>query len=457
MRLKEAIGGLPRSEELRAVELVEASGAAPPITQRRILLFWLPLAASWLLMSAEIPAVSAAIARLGEAERMLAAFGIVASLSITIESPVIMLLATSTALARTSQNYQMLRRFTGHLILGTTVLHALLGWTPLFDVVVRSWMGVPENIVEPVRLGMRLMLFWSGAIAWRRFKQGVLIRLGLTRFVAQGTAVRLVASAGTALALALSGRTPGVAVGALALSAGVLSEAVYAHLAARRPVREHFGVNGPATRANLSYWELVRFHTPLALTSLLFLLAQPMISAALSRLPDPEIVLAAWPVTASVLFLTRAPALALPEAIIALLEEKGSFLSLRQFSLRIGLACMAALALLSFTPLGRFYYQTVIGVREELAARAILGGQIGLLVPFIMASQSWFRGLLTARRDTLPVTLAMGLHLLVMAGTLSLGVAVKTPGVALAALALTLAMGAETAVLWRAARPSRVL
>ena len=207
----------------------------------------------------------------------------------------------------------------------------------------------------------------------------------------------------------------------------------------------------------MTYRELVRFHTPLALTSLLFLLAQPLISAALSRLPDPEIVLAAWPVTASVLFLTRAPALALPEAIIALLEEKGSFQPLRKFSLRIGLACLAALALLSFTPLGRFYYQTAIGVREELAVRAILGGQIGLLVPFLMASQSWFRGLLTARRDTLPVTLAMGLHLLVMAVTLSLGVAVRAPGVALAALALTLAMGAETVLLWRAARRAPML
>src|SRR5688572_32426368 len=54
---------------------------APPMTQRRIFLFWLPLAASWLLMGAEMPFVNAALARLDEAERMIAAFGIVASLS----------------------------------------------------------------------------------------------------------------------------------------------------------------------------------------------------------------------------------------------------------------------------------------------------------------------------------------------------------------------------------------
>jgi len=429
-----------------------AAGPSAHLTQRRILLFWLPLAASWLLMSAEIPFVSAAIARLIEAERMLAAFGIVTSLSITIESPVIMLLATSTALARTRQNYEMLRRFTGHLILGTTLLHALLGWTPMFDLVVRDWMGVPANILEPVRLGMRIMLFWSAAIAWRRFKQGVLIRHGQTRFVAQGTAVRLFSSAGVAAALALTGQAPGIAVGAYALSAGVIAEALYAHWAAHKLIAEKFGLDTPARGPDLAYWELVKFHSPLAASSLLFLLAQPLVSAALARVQDPEIVLAAWPVTASVLFLTRAPALALPEIIIALADEEGSLKPLRKFSLWIGLACMAALALLSFTPLGHFYFKTAIGVSEELAARAITGGQLGLLVPILMALQSWFRGLLTARRATLPMTIAMVVNLITMAAVLAVGVALQAPGVALAAVALTMAMGAETLLLWAAAR-----
>src|SRR3990170_2064924 len=140
--------------------------ASPALTQKRILLIWLPLAASWLLMALESPYISAALARLTEAERMIAAFGLALSLSITIESPVIMLLATSTALARTRQNYQMLRRFTLHLMLATALLHGLLAWTPLYDVVVRGWLKVPESIVEPVRLGMRLMIVWSPAIAW---------------------------------------------------------------------------------------------------------------------------------------------------------------------------------------------------------------------------------------------------------------------------------------------------
>jgi glycolate oxidase len=69
------------------------------MSQKKIFLFWLPLFASWLLMTAEAPIIHTAITRLPQPIISLAAFGIVMSLSVTIESPIIMLLATSTALA----------------------------------------------------------------------------------------------------------------------------------------------------------------------------------------------------------------------------------------------------------------------------------------------------------------------------------------------------------------------
>ena len=422
------------------------------MSQRRIFLFWLPLAASWLLMGSEMPFVNAALARLPEAARMIAAFGIVASLSLAIESPVIMLLATSTALARSPQNYAMIRRFVMHLMLGTTVLHFVVGWTPLFDVIVRGWMHVPASIVEPVRLGMRLMVFWSAAIAWRRFQQGVLIRHGQTRFVGQGSLLRLIASAGVATLLAVTGRVPGIAVGTLGLSCGVLVEAAYAHLAARPLVARRFGPGVASTAPDLTYGALARFHMPLAASTLLYLLAQPLVAAALARLPNPESVLAAWPVAAGLLFILRSPALALPEVIIALIDEKGSRPALRQFSLRLGLICTALLAVISYTPLSHFYFRTLIGVNEDLARMAVVGGMVGVLLPSIIAWQSWFRGQLTAQRATTALTFAMIANMLCMAVLLIGGVALQAPGVALAAVALTVSTGVETLLLGLALR-----
>ena len=131
--------------------------------QRHIFWFWLPLFASWLLMTAEGPIISASINRLPNEVIMLAAMGIVTSLSITIESPIINLLATSTALVRDHASYLLVRRFTIHWCAALTVVAILIAYTPLFDLLVPGLLEVPSEIAAWVQPGMQIMIFWSAA------------------------------------------------------------------------------------------------------------------------------------------------------------------------------------------------------------------------------------------------------------------------------------------------------
>ena len=71
------------------------------LTQKTILAFWIPLAATWLMMSLEGPYLSALIARLAEPKFNLAAYGIAFSLALIIEAPVIMMMSASTAVSYT--------------------------------------------------------------------------------------------------------------------------------------------------------------------------------------------------------------------------------------------------------------------------------------------------------------------------------------------------------------------
>src|SRR5438552_14302416 len=81
-----------RSERARSMRDARISG---------VFQAWWPLAASWILMGLEVPAVSAVIARLPQPTVGLAAYGgIVMPVSMFIEGPIIMLLAASTALSR---------------------------------------------------------------------------------------------------------------------------------------------------------------------------------------------------------------------------------------------------------------------------------------------------------------------------------------------------------------------
>jgi hypothetical protein len=423
-----------------------------PISQRLILAFWLPLAASWVLMTLEGPFVQAAIARLPDPETNLAAIGIVVSLSVTIEAPVIMLLATSTALTRDRASFFVLRRFMLGLILLLTAIAALVAFTPVYDVIVPGAMGVPEHIAAAARPGMAIMVLWSAAIGWRRFFQGILIRFGQTRRVTYGTIVRLLISAGTAAILALRGGLPGVWVGSIALMAGVLAEATLVTLLARPTQKHHLSsLSSPPSRP-LTMRRVVGFHMPLAATSLLTLFSQPLISAGLARMSFPDRSLAAWPVAFSVILFTRSFGLATQEVVIALSERPTAFGPLRRFTLYVATGAVLLLALIAFTPVAELYLSDIAGVSSELADFIIPGLQAALLLPGLTALQSWLRALLMKGEATTSIYQAMGLNLVITAVVLALGVALGAPGIQVAALALTAAMLAELVFLGRETR-----
>ncbi len=405
-------------------------------TQRHILLFWLPLAASWLLMSAEGPVLQAAIARLPDMETQLAAFGIATSLEIAIESPVIMLLATCTALATSARNYLVLRRFMLLLNLTETGVAILMAFTPLYGFVVSGLMGIPGAIAAAARPGMKIMVLWSAAIGFRRFLQGVLIRQGQTRWVGYGTAARLFSSAGCGILLALETDLPGVYVGCIALMAGVLTEACFIGCVARPTVRHLLSSRDDGRAESLSFGDVARYHAPLAATSLLTLMAQPLIGAGLARMPNPEENLAAWPVIWGILFIFRAPAYALPEAVIALLSERRLRMQIRKFCTYTGAASAGAMALIAVTPLSGLYLRYLAGLPGRLTHFVIPALILALPFPWINAIHSWFRGFLMFARDTRVIYWGMGLNLGVMAVFVMAGVWLHTPGAPAAVVAL---------------------
>jgi len=198
------------------------------LTLKQISIIWWPLAVSWFLMALELPALSAVVARLPDPKINLAAYGgIVFPLALIIEAPIIMLLAASTALSKDWKSYKKIRRFMHTTSAVLTILHILVVITPIYDFVVGSLIGSPQEIIAPARIGLAIMLPWTWSIAYRRFNQGVLIRLGHTVTVGKGTAVRLSANIIVLIVGYLIGTIPGIVVATTAVSVGVMSEAIF--------------------------------------------------------------------------------------------------------------------------------------------------------------------------------------------------------------------------------------
>jgi progressive ankylosis protein len=410
-----------------------------------IFLFWVPLAAQWVMMAVEGPFLAAIIARMGDPAFNLAAYGVAFALAILIESPVIMLMSASTALVEDAASYRRLRNFANLLNAASTAVLLLLLVPAVYDATVGGVLGLPEDVTRLVYGSLWLLLPWPAAIGYRRFLHGVMIRSGRTRLVAYGTLLRLGGMAATAFALYLWGGIPGAWVGAAALSAGVCVEALATRImaapalrellgdgaAAPEPLREAAGAGAasvahpgagagevataetalrrrPRSRwraRGTGYGEIARFYFPLALTSIIGLTVHPMLTFFMGRAPAPVESLAVFPVVHGLSFLFRAPGFSYQEAVIALVGRRFEHVRrLAVFGAAMALVTSGGLALVAFTPLAGFWFETVSGLPPELAELARVPTMILVPLPAVAVLLAFQQALLVQGRDTRWIT-----------------------------------------------------
>ena len=364
---------------------------------------WWPLASSWLLMGAELPAISAVVGRLQHAEIMLAAFGgVVFPIALLVESPIIMMLAASTAWSRDTASFRQLERFMLRLSLVLTAIHAAIAFTPLFDLVVVNALDVPSQVVEPARLGLQILLLWTISIADRRFRQGALIRFGHRETIVRGTAVRLVA---TFLALWLMWRSDmsGIVTATVSLSVGVVVEAAFVRVRAASLLPAPLQAGATSQLPNRK-GSLISFYIPLALTPMLILAAQPIATAGIARMPLPLAGLAVWGPLGGLAFLTRSAGIAFNEVAIAHAADQGGEQRLRRFAWLCGLAFTGLLGIVAATPLSDMWFRDVIGLDHELTQLGVQAVWLAVPLPLLTFLQSHWQGLLVNHHRTPAVT-----------------------------------------------------
>ncbi|MBE0564616.1 MAG: hypothetical protein IH621_01545 [Krumholzibacteria bacterium] len=375
-----------------------------PISLPRLVRFWLPLQATWLMMAVEGPFLAAVIARLPEPTFNLAAYGVAFALAIIVEAPVIMMMSAATALVDGAESYRRLRAFLWWLNGGITAAMVVLLLPPVWDLVARRLIGLDPTVADLAHRSLLLLLPWPAAIGYRRFCQGLLIRAGLTRRVAWGTVVRLAAMVGTTITARATGELPGAAVGACALSAGVLAEALASRLMAAGTVRELLRTPGAAPP---TWGDIHRFYRPLALTSTIALAVQPLVTFFMVKARSPVESLAVLPVINALVFVFRTPGLSYQEVAIALLGRSWDNLArVKQFAALLGVLATAGLAAIALTPLVDVWLVRVSGLSPELAAVAHLPLRIIVVMPALSVLLSLQRSLLVARRTTGPITWA---------------------------------------------------
>lgn len=412
------------------------------LTYKKILVFWYPLALTWLMMAVENPFLTAIISRLPDLKINLAAFGVAYSFGLIVEAPVVMLMSASTALVTNRSAFLKLRRFTYALNTGVTLLLVVGIVPPIFNYIARDLIGLTPDVASLTHGAAALLLPWPAAIGYRRFYQGILIRSNLTRRVAYGTIVRLAAMAITAAVLAALG-VHGAFVGTGALSLGVIAEAAASRIMAAVPVKELLAekpdsdsatVNDRETTGEktvetkggkngepLTYTGIFKFYYPLALMTMLSFGVHPLVTFFVGKSPFAIESLAVLPVVNAFLFLFRSLGLSFTEVAVALLGTNNrNYIKIRNFATGLGVATAGLMIIVSFTPLVDIWYRVVAGLSAELTSFSIWPTRIVALLPGLAVLVALQRALVMSTKDTRPITRATILEVAVIIGTMLL-------------------------------------
>lgn len=301
------------------------------------------------------------------------------------------------------------------------------------------------------------MVPWTIAIAYRRTQQGVLIRAGDPRAVSIGTAVRLVAG-GAVLAAAMAWpRLPGAMVGALAVTAGVVAEALFAGARVRPVIASGALPALDASTPPLTAAAFMRFYLPLSLTPVILFLGFPLSTAAMTRMPAAIESLAAWPAVNGLLLALRSTGFAFNEVVVSMLDRPGATSQLRRFASRLSLTLTGLVLLVSVPWIGRWWFDHVSALPPELLGLATAAIAAGVPLPAMAAYQSLYQGSLVHARSTRAITESVLLQLAMSTAVLALCVATRPgPGVVCAIAGLTAGSGMQMLWMWFRARRLQV-
>ncbi len=392
--------------------------AVPSI--REIAAFFLPLSATNLMLNLSHSIVNAGVARTPDPDLALAAYALARALVRMIENPVFMVRQTVVSLVKDRDSYETVRRFIYILTAAVTGIIAALGFTPLGQSVFRTVMGATPEIAEQSHMALRILFLLPFAAVTRNLYHGAAILSRQTMMVPQSSFLRLVLMSTLIFSFAYGTEWPGAVSASISFVAAFWAEALIMRWRAR-PLLRRQDVFPKQSQTTLTYGRIAVFFLPLVLTTLTATAFGPLIQAGLARSLQPVVALAGYSVGNALGQLFCAPLNMLHQTTLMFTEvgRRETYRRTKQFN--IGFSCMAsaALAAVSFSPLGAFIVERLVGLTGDTAAAALAVMQVKALMPLALGWREYLWGIFMQQHMTDFIGRAKVINLVVLIAVLA--------------------------------------
>lgn len=161
----------------------------------------------------------------------------------------------------------------------------------------------------------------------------------------------------------------------------------------------------------LTMREVGWFFFPLLLNVQMMSISHSIINAALARASDAVNALAAFSVAMVLHVFVASPAYQNHTITIAMVRGRKSFRATAGFILLMSALIAVLLALLAFTPIGRFVLDRVLGVTPAVAEAARTALAVMVPLPFVTGLRGFSQGLVSQTRRTGLISFATGVRI----------------------------------------------
>lgn len=432
-----------------------------PLTYRRLAVFFLPLAATPLMIASTHTIANAVLARLPFPVLSLAVFSVVQAMTNTLKAPVLLTKETTVALVDGRDSLRLVARFAAGLALFFCLLLVSIAYTPLGAWFFRTVMGLKDpDSVAFAYAALRIACFLPLVEAFRNFFQGLAIGLRSTAMVSLGTGFRLVVISLISLWAVQTQSYPGVVIGAFIWTAGIGMEGLLLAAAFfmrfRSPAQAVKRMQPRAHKA-VTPLQVLAFFLPLGAMMVMNTSLQPLIQGIIARSPvGPTEALASYGVAWGLLLIISGPLNMLHQVslVFAQKPQGQDWDIVRRFCLFIGVCVSFAAVVVGLSPLGVWVMTVGIGVDPNIAQQARWVLVAFALFPVFRSWQELYWGLLMGARRTSVITAGKVLNLGTALVILTLAVAIpsvagRLPAAVAGGLAFSMGQGVESTFLWQ--------
>jgi progressive ankylosis protein len=368
----------------------------PRISLKQMLAFFIPLGISASLVTISHVIINSTLARSADPEIIIASYALPLSILGIIERPAVLLRQTCSALVRDRRSFRAMS-IVAWCVLGAVFLLGLtISYTPLGPWVFRHVFGAGEDMVEPMLRVYRVLMFVSIFSGIRCLYHGIIISNMRTKWLTIGMVVRLIAMYSLSFYYITTDQVDSGSVGAIIFLTGMIIEAAVSFWEGRSllktipEVREDHTVSKPG--------QIFQFYRPLLYSSFIAVIAGPAINAFLGKTTDIQLAIASFAIAASLTQLVQSFFSYIHQIVLNFYRKDSA--AVIRFSFMLWLIPSLLIALLSYTPVGPWFMEHVMGVNERLREASLSTLKVFMIMTLIFPWLDFGNGLLMLRGQT---------------------------------------------------------